>query len=334
MDVVTQVLLGAVSFSTVTHKELGNKSLLIGSVCGLIPDLDVLAKPFFTEIEFISVHRSISHSLIFALVLSGVISALLKKYDKSTLSITKWYSAIFLAIFSHAILDWCTTFGTKLLCPFTPHLFSCNSIHVFHPLYSIILLVGVLGYRFSKRIRAKALYSRGALLVSCLFLTWTFVSKGLASSEFSSQLEKQGIEYYKLMVTPTPFNSLLWHGIVKAEGGYYLGTYSLLDDREEITFHFEKSEDECLENICSERLVDYYLHYTSGFPLVKKEGKEVRIYAIKYGPVNYFGEPEFVFPLKLNLNQLEEGFINIEKTSNFHGPMSNLKSLYKRVKGI
>ena len=39
-----------------------------GAVGGTIPDLDIITKPFFTEIQSLAFHRGISHSILFAVL--------------------------------------------------------------------------------------------------------------------------------------------------------------------------------------------------------------------------------------------------------------------------
>ncbi len=336
MDSLTQGLLGAITFAAVKDKDIGKKSLLIGAIAGTIPDLDVFLSPLFNSIEFLTVHRSVSHSIVLAIVLSFILGEIFYKIYQQKQSRTSWSLAFFLAIMTHSLLDWCTTYGTKLLSPFNDHLFSTNNIHVFEPVYTLILFVGVLLLLVKDRSREKRQkILNWTLIISTAFIMWTFVSKGIANKNFVAELERQGIEYEKIIVSPTPLNSVLWHGIIKSEKGYYFGTYSLFDKREHIAFHFEESNDEVLDKIESNRLVKYYLDYTQGFPLVKKDDLgNLQIYAIKYGPINYFGVPEFVYPLCLNQNELVDEKIKIDYAGKQRGPVKNYRNLFKRIRGI
>jgi len=337
VDSLTQALLGATTFAIIKDKDIGKRSLLIGAIAGTLPDLDVFLALFFIDIEFLTIHhRGLSHSILLAIVLSLILGYVFYRVYKKKQSFKGWSAAFFLAIMTHSILDLCTTYGTKLLSPFSSYLFSTNNIHVFEPFYTIILLIGTLILllkNLSKVTRLKVL--RYTLLLSTLYLSWTFVSKGIANNNFVDQLEKQGIEYEKIMVSPTPLNSVLWHGIVKTETGFYFGTYSLLDKRDKIDFQFEKSANELINQVEQNRLGEYYLDYTQDFPLIKlnKDGN-VNVYAIKYGPVNYFGVPEFIFPLTLNLNDLSEDNIKIDYSSKQRGPVKDFRNLWKRIKGL
>jgi len=143
MDSLTQAILGAVTFAAVKDKEIGKKALLFGAFAGTIPDLDVLFAPFFNDVAFISVHRSFSHSILFALLFGGIMGEIFFRLYHKMHTRFSWFLAFFLAVFTHALLDWCTTYGIKFLSPFIGHIFSTNTIHVFEPFYSLILLMGL-----------------------------------------------------------------------------------------------------------------------------------------------------------------------------------------------
>ncbi|BDS11227.1 metal-dependent hydrolase [Aureispira anguillae] len=336
MDSLSQALLGASTFALVKDKYIGKKSLIIGAIAGTIPDLDVFLAPFFNEVAFITVHRSVSHSLIFAVITSFFLAFGAHKITRYKYNYKDWALAFFLAIFTHSLLDWCTTYGTKILSPFNGHLFSLNNIHIIEPIYTSILLIGVLWLFIKKTIPVakRTQIAKKTLIYSTLYLGWTFVSKGIANQHFIAQIQEQNIEYKKMIISPTPLNSLLWNAIIKTNKGYYFGSYSLLDRRDKIEFFFVESSNELLPKIKAFKRGRQYLEFTQDFPLVQvKEGK-INVYAIKFGPMNYFGEPEFVYPLSLSLNESDDRNLQIDHSSKQRGPIKNYRSLFKRIKGI
>ncbi|MFT5072447.1 MAG: inner membrane protein [Litorivivens sp.] len=336
MDSITQGLLGALTFAAVKDKEIGKKSLLIGAIAGTIPDMDVFLSPLFSDVAFLTIHRSVSHSIILAVLLSLMLGSIFHRIYKKRQSQPKWIFAFFLAIMTHSLLDWCTTYGTKFLSPFSSQLFSTNNIHVFEPIYTFILLIGVvlLAARNQTPIGRRRIMNL-SLLLSTMYLGWTFVSKGIANNRFVQELEKQDIDYQKLIVSPTPLNTVLWHGIAKTPKGFYFGTYSLLDNRNTIKFQFEESQNALIEEIQHNRLVKYYLEYTQGFPLIREDiDGNIEIFAVKYGPVNYFGSPRFIHPLSFNRDSLQDENIRIDQSKDIKGPIKNYRTLFQRIKGV
>lgn len=73
MDSLTQITLGAACGELVLGRRIGNKAMLWGAIAGTIPDLDVLARLWMPEIDALAVHRGLSHSLLFAVVVPWVL---------------------------------------------------------------------------------------------------------------------------------------------------------------------------------------------------------------------------------------------------------------------
>lgn len=336
MDIVTQALLGSVTFSCVMDRHIGRKSLLIGAVAGIVPDLDAVFAPFFNEIEFLSIHRSISHSIFFALLLAVLLGLAGRRYLKGNVSLKTWSFAFFLAIVTHPVLDWFTTYGTKLFSPANGHIFSINSIHVFEPIFTGILLVGVVMLLVRRR-NLKFRWHTGVITLgfALFYLGWTMVSKVHAYYHFRAEIEAQGIDAEKVLISPTPLNSILWHGIIRTSEGYYFGTYSPFDSRDGIKLSFIKSEFQYIPDIQEERLGSMYLEYTQNFPLIVDEGNgHLKVYAVKYGPINYFGDPEFAYPMCIDIRdqKAEDAYIEYDKTQ--RGPVKNYRNLLRRIKGV
>ena len=57
MDSLSQAVLGAATFGTVMERQIGKKALLIGAAEDTLPDLDVVARAFVDELDFMSVRR-------------------------------------------------------------------------------------------------------------------------------------------------------------------------------------------------------------------------------------------------------------------------------------
>lgn len=335
MDSLSQALLGAATFALVQDKNIGKKALVVGAIAGTIPDLDVLLAPFFNEVAFITVHRSISHSIIFAILLSFGLGWLAHRRTAFQYSYKDWVWAFFLALFTHSLLDWCTTYGTKMFSPFNGHIFSLNNVHVLEPTYTLILLIGVvwLSVKTATAIK-RAQVIRWTLAFSTLFLGWTLVAKWIANEHFMQEIQAQNIDYEKIIVTPTPLNSLLWQGTIKTKDGYYVGNYSLLDKREHIELQFVESHNELIPEIQKFKKGWQFLDFTQGFPLIKVEGDIVKIYAIKFGSMTFFGKPAYINPLCLNLNDKDDSNFKIDRSGKIKGPVNDFGELFSRIKGI
>lgn len=67
MDSLTHIVLGATVGEVVLGKKAGNRAMLWGAIACTIPDLDVVANVVSDEISALAFHRSITHSVLFAI---------------------------------------------------------------------------------------------------------------------------------------------------------------------------------------------------------------------------------------------------------------------------
>lgn len=329
MDSLTQFALGGV-VGCVVLKDTSKKTILISGLVATIPDLDVFLKPFYADGNFVLVHRSFSHSIF----CSWILSVILAKSSFAKKSFAQKFNFYFWILFTHSLLDCCTTYGTQLFWPFNRQLISFNNIHVLEPIYTLSLLVPLCITFFSKKNSGKNLKPIYlAVLLSSAYLGWTFVSKTIAKQRVIDSLNQQKISYQKLLITPTPLNSLLWKAIVQNDSIYHFGSYSLFDKKEQITFHKQRHHPELLANIENYCDVETMLRHCDGFPLVEGDEENIRVYAIKFGPANYVGEPKFIMPFQATKSKEDYDFKIIDNRFESNQLQKFNQELLNRLKG-
>ncbi len=276
MDSITQALLGAAVGEAILGKKLKNKAMVVGAIVGTIPDLDVLLSPFYNDLEKISIHRGLSHSLLFCLIGSVLLMLLFKKI-KWTQVVTKWewWLFSFLTLLTHVMLDAFTTYGTQLFLPFSDLRVSFDSINVVDPFYSVPLIIGLIMSATLKKLDRNIPNSLG-LIISSLYLVFTLGHKQHIESVFSLQLQKSEISHYDLLTVPVQFGNMVWYGAAKDAENLYLGKYSGLE-KNEIDFQVFPINDHLLDNLDVE-LVDRMKWFANGFYTVAKDQDKVRIY--------------------------------------------------------
>lgn len=107
MDSLTQITLGAACGELVLGRKIGNRAMLWGAVGGTIPDLDILANGFLTDIEALAFHRGISHSLFFAVTTPFLFAYLTHQFYERGWHQQKgfkWVSSLFWAFFMLGVL--------------------------------------------------------------------------------------------------------------------------------------------------------------------------------------------------------------------------------------
>jgi inner membrane protein len=173
-------------------------------------------------------HRAESHSLFWLTLASPVLAALPALLHGERAGFRRWWIAMWLALVTHPLLDAMTVYGTQLLLPFTNHPFGVGSMFIIDPLYTVPLLVGVI-VGVARREGRGLPWVHAALMVSTAYLAWSVAAqwqvRGLARASLAGQGSPTA-----LLVTPTPFNTLLWRIVaMRPDGSYHEGFRSVLD---------------------------------------------------------------------------------------------------------
>lgn len=236
MDSLTQVALGAAVGEAVGGKQAGWKAPLWGAGLGTLPDLDVLADPFLTETQALVFHRSLTHSFLFAALVTLVAGWGLRQLHKEA-SLGRWMALVAAVLLTHIGLDCLTSYGTQVFWPFSSYPVILGTVFVIDPAYTVPLAAGLLAsFWWEHQARPRRLANYVGLGLSCLYLLFTIGNKLYVNQVFADALEEQGYSVTRTFTKPTPFNNLLWMVIAEGENAFYVGYYSLLDEDTTVTF--------------------------------------------------------------------------------------------------
>jgi inner membrane protein len=236
MDSLSQIALGAaVSVAVMGRRTAVWKAALWGAVAGTLPDLDVLVDQG-DAIRNMVLHRAQSHALFWLTLLSLPLAAVIARLHGEWGLLRRWWLALWLVLVTHPLLDAMTVYGTQLALPFSNYPFGVGSIFIIDPLYTLPLLVGVIwALAIGGGPRGQVANVVG-LLLSTGYLAWSFAAQQQVTQIARAALVRQGIAAEHLLVTPTPFNTVLWRVVVVAGDDYLEGFYSLLDAQPQIEF--------------------------------------------------------------------------------------------------
>lgn len=243
MDSLSQAALGsAVGIAVMGRRTALWKAALIGAAFGTLPDLDAFID-HGDPIRNMTFHRAASHSLFYLTLLSPVLAWLISKLSGGKQHFRHWLAAIWLILVTHVLLDFMTIYGTQMAIPFSNYPFGVGSIFIIDPLYTLPLLFGIIAalilYR-SSGMRWNAL----GLSLSTVYLAWTVLAQWYVETVTDHYLTQHDVKAEQRLVTPTPFNTLLWRVVVITPEGYAEGFYSLLDKTPQLNLkHFPRNED-------------------------------------------------------------------------------------------
>jgi inner membrane protein len=298
MDSLTQIVLGAAVGEMLLGRQLGNKALLLGAIGGTIPDLDVIYTFFNSDpIRQLEVHRSYSHSMFTHVVLAWPLALLSLRWSKIAISKGRWYLFWFLALFTHALLDCCTTYGTQFFLPFTNYQVAFNNINVIDPLYTLPFMFVLLGCMFYKRnqpIRRKFLWV--SITVSSTYMLFTFCLKYSVHEKFKASLKKENIQITELNSSPTILNAILWSGIAYNDSMLYVSEYSFLKSEQPIVWVGYKRNLNLLATFDCPSLKTITWFSDGNYFMQPLQGDTVAFYNVKWGRMQFDrSKPEEAF---------------------------------------
>jgi len=307
MDSLSQIALGsAVTIATMGKRTALWKAALWGAVAGTLPDLDVFID-HGNAIRNMVLHRAQTHSLFWLTLFSLPFAAAVAKLHREWGQWRRWWLALWLGLITHPLLDAMTVYGTQLALPFTNYPYAVGSVFIIDPLYTLPLLLGI-GWALARREKVsingqehRMLSREGTiantlgLLLSSAYLLWGVSAQQRVSQIADLALVSQGITAQSVLITPTPFNSILWRIVAVAGDEYLEGYYSLLDQAPEgqqisLAFaRFPRGNALAAELHGSEE-VQRLRSFSKGFYALREEAGRVLMTDLRMGQ-----EPNYIF---------------------------------------
>jgi inner membrane protein len=300
MDSLTQIALGsALSVAVMGRKTAIWKAALWGAVAGTLPDLDALVD-HGDAILNMTRHRAETHSFFYLTIAAPLLAWGVAKLHGEMTLFKRWWMALWLVLITHPLLDTMTVYGTQLLMPFSNYPFQIGSIFIIDPLYTVPLIVGVVLALRLKDDRGIH-YNATGLIFSTVYLMWSFAAQQHTTNIARVSLESKGLSEAKLLVTPAPFNTLLWRVLAVTPTQYFEGHYSLLDPTKKIIWTSHEKGAALISQYGQDVSVARIKAFTHGFYRLSQTDGDLFVTDLRMGQ-----EPAYTFNFNLgkpeNLN--------------------------------
>lgn len=195
MDTVTQALLGATVARAAVGERLGARARAWGAAAGVLPDVDMAFLALGDPLAEFRHHRGVTHSVLFAPLVAPVLAALVLRGERARGrggSYADWLRVMFLALFTHPLLDVFTSYGTQLLWPLSRHRFAVDAVAILDPFYTVMLLpAALLSGDVAGRGRR---WAAAGVAASTLYLGYGAWLNGRAEAQAAADLRSRGIE--------------------------------------------------------------------------------------------------------------------------------------------
>ncbi|MBI1906880.1 MAG: metal-dependent hydrolase [Rhodocyclales bacterium] len=209
MDIVTQGLLGAVAAQSGGNSRDVRLAAFGGAAAAMLADADVLIRSDADPLLVLEYHRHFSHALAFIPIGALIASILLWPVLRGRLTWRRTYWFALLGYATAGVLDACTSYGTRLLWPFSDVSISWSIVAVVDPLFSAILIVSLaIAWRTRNR--------HSAWLGVCLavsYLGFGAIQHQRALAVAKALASQRGQTPERVLVKPTMGNVLLWRSL-------------------------------------------------------------------------------------------------------------------------
>ena len=218
MDPLTQGIFGAVAAQSIASREELRAATVVGALGGMAADLDVLIRSDTDPLLFLDYHRHFSHALAFIPVGGAVVGLALWPLLRRHLSLARAVLFAIAGYATHGLLDACTSYGTRLLWPFSELRVAWNIVAVVDPTVTVPLLVCVV----LAVVRRHTRFAWLAAVLAMLLLGLGAVQHARATSLLERVAHAHGHVVVRASAKPTLLNMLLWRGVWQSGDTLYV----------------------------------------------------------------------------------------------------------------
>ncbi len=242
----------------------------------------------------------------------------------------------FWSIFTHPLLDCCTTFGTQLFQPFSDFRVGFNNIAVADPMYTVPFAICIiLAAFFLKKYPIKRYINIAGIVISSCYMIWTVSNKFHVDAVIEKSLAEQNIQYDRYMSSPTILNNFLWNCVVETDSVYYQSLYSTLDEFPKIenwniypkNLHLIKGHEE-------DKSIQTLTWFTSGYyNIMAREDGLLQLNDLRFGSIGEKAVSEDDFVFRFTLKEID-GILDAKQSEG--RPKVNgdtFAKFFERVKG-
>ena len=291
MDSVSQAALGAaVGIAVMGRSRPLWQAALSGAVVGTLPDLDVFIDKG-DAIRDMVLHRAETHAFFWQALASPLPAIALAWITRSRQLVVRWWVMVLLVLFTHSMLDALTIYGTRIALPFSDYPVGLGSLFIIDPLYTLPLLIGLTLALFLRTPHRRRWNTLG-LVLSTLYAGWAVAAQSHVTRLVMQTPQAVGLPAQRVLVTPTPFNTVLWRIVLLHDDHYAEGFYSLLDPLVEPgrAIHFEPYPRgaELEQQTAAFDDANLIREFSKGFYALADDGRRIRITDLRMGQHPYY----------------------------------------------
>jgi inner membrane protein len=334
MDSLTHIVLGACIGEVLLDKNAGRKAMLWGALAQSVPDIDFVAGSWMPVSTELLAHRGITHSFLFAGVISFFLASIAARWHKAEpISLKKWFYFFLIEIACHLFLDACNNYGIGWFEPFSSTRISFNVIYVADPLFSILPALAFIFLIFLKTDhRHRLKWARVGIWGSVIYLSLACVNKYNIDNAVKKSMSSRGLSGNKYFTTPTLLNNLLWFIVIQDESGFEIVYRSIFDTAELLKLHHVDRNDSLLGSINDHKEVMELKQFSQGFYTLDKVGDTLIFNDLRFGQSSGIKNPDNKFAFHYYLSHPNDNHLVVQR-GRFEGFNSEMvRVMWRKIK--
>jgi len=262
-----------------------------------------------------------------------------KRLEDVDLSWRNWYWLFFWSIFTHPLLDSCTTYGTQLFQPFSDYRVAFNNISVADPFYTVPFLICLLIARFLTRgSKARKWVNWAGIIISSIYMLWTVYNKFKVNAVFEKSLQKQGLVYSRYTTSPTILNNFLWSCTAEGDTAFYQGFYSIFDSKPIVrTFNTIPKNHDLVEQFQDEEDFKTLRWFSKDYyGIIRRSDGQLQYNDLRFGLANIEAkgdESDYIFGFILSTDEAGNLHIEEDRSAREQDMSGRFSDLMNRIKG-
>lgn len=338
MDSITQVTLGAAVGEAYLGKKIGYRAAAWGALLGTLPDLDIIVNPFVDAVQQIYFHRSITHSFTFIILASPIFGLAFRKLHSSlNVPWKQWTLFTFWIFLTHILIDLPTTYGTQIFQPFTNRPFTTDAIYIVDPLFTVPLLIGLLGSLILRRKpKIGNAFNIAGLTIATIYILWGHAIKSHVHGVFQESFQYQYGYYDELKTIPNGPTTFLWTGYAMKQDTIYHATYSIFDESNNLSFTLIPRNTPLIEPFMSDRGTTALLWFSRGWYTVEQRAPDsLFFYDLRFGRNDFWlsDSGEYVWANELIIDENGEADTFQQIFPSFGARGRNIELFWNRIWG-
>lgn len=229
MDTLTHALSGALVGRATWNKNTSRLTLrqrtLVGFLATAFPDIDYIVRLFTSDlIVYLNYHRGITHSIILLPFWALLLALLFSRFLRPKTDWRALYIICCIGIGLHISADIITSYGTMIFAPFSDWRASLDTTFIIDPIFTGIIVAGLLlSYLLTKK-RSIAAISSIVLVAYVGLQAWAHHQ----AIQFGEQAASKHLwQEATVSALPQPLSPFNWKIVVAHKQHYHIGLIKL-----------------------------------------------------------------------------------------------------------